>query len=808
MTFILQQLKRRFDQTFNQAQANEDFEERSPNKTARSDEDQQRTELTPAYQQGNVINNLPRNIQIKTDPNELALGPTSLPQPKSEDVGTTIPQRNSHAQEQKGEIMEETKALDGLAEEKPHPGNKNNPIVSANCHANQQANTAPVKSDSLEHSSEFPPDSNRTDSNSLKNGISHIPNDGHLTDMLKDWENDFDEIFPNISDANPTTSSESVPPNSNTKSVAPATKTKERKESKNNNNNNVNSHPLSHSNPFPMASGIQQQNNLGSAPPYPNTVASGQMRGQAPAPMGIGPQIRRYLVDHIQGRGKQQMGPGSFGNMGGMPIRDSVVTNSQTKNPETIAKVQEHLMIKKQMQQRQMQMVRHQMQQQQLQQPYQQQTYQQQLIQMAQAAQQQQQPQPPSPMLQAMSPHIQQQAFMQQNMTSPVPSPMNSTTHMPRNPFQFPHDYNAYMNQQKQMQAFEGMGNMQSPQENDSQMGMNFFPGPKQEPSPYPVRQAMPSQSNMHPSGMQPNAIRGMFQRDRGFPADGMPHGQMMQGHLGPPQNFQPQVPKPPPPQYMQNNFSPPASSLERQQLQRSMSNARNRLSHFSHPDEMQTANPQSNPVVKSPGSLPMYQGQGGDNSMFTPMGGNMPSIGNATPQRNNHLTLSQQLSDNSFNNYGQNYGPPNMNIASPMSSANSSLSPSNWAEEGQMQKQHLQQMRMNMNPEYRQPISKGPSINLSSSRQMSMEQNRRMPAPFSPPVEKISTDGAQLPGSTVPAQPQKAPRVSASNSFKMQQTSAQDNMRLSQVPNESDDLESLLSDPPENFDLVKNLLG
>ncbi len=739
-------------------------------------------------------------MQVKSDPNELALGQSLAKQKQAEEIsGPAISQRNSHAQEQEGELMDGSTGINTIAEEQPHPGNNNSPVTSSNSHANQKASTASVKSDSNvldQDGSEFPPGEDRSNNNNfLKNGITHISNDGNLTDMLKDWENDFDEIFPNISDASPTATSETLS-SGNVKSSTASAKARERKETKNS-NNSMNSHPLSHSNAFPITTGLQQQANLGNAPPYPNSVAGGQMTPQVAPPMGIGPQIRRYLVNHIQGRGRQQMGPGSFPNMGGMPVRDNLIANPQTKNPETIAKVQEHLLIKKQqMQQRQMQqMVRQQMQQQ-MQQPYQQQTYQQQLIQMAQAAQQQQQQASPSPMMQSLSPHMQQQAFMQQNMNSPVPSPMSTTPHMNRNPFQFPHDYNAYMNQQKQMPAFDGMGNLQPPHDAESQMPMNFFP--KQEPSPFSVRQQMPSQNNMH--AMQPSPMRGMFPRDRMFQTDGMPPGQMMQGHLGPQQNFQSQVPKPPPPQYQQNNFSPPVVSLERQQLQRSMSTGRNRLSHFSHPEEMQNMTMQNNQTMKSPGSLPMYQAP--ENNMFSPMTGNIPPMGSMVQQRS--TPSSVQLPDSSFANY-QNYGPPNMNVGNPMSSNNTPLSPTNWADEGQMQKQHnMQQLRSSMNPDYRLP--KGPSVNMVH-RQQSMEQSRQMPVPFSPPVDKNSSDVSQLSSSTmVQSQQQKLPRTSLGSTFKQQP--APEKTRPSQITNDSDDLESLLSDPPENFDLVKNLLG
>eukprot|EP00794_Sanderia_malayensis_P007095 gene7095-7898_t len=829
-TLILQQLKRRFDETFNQAQTNEEFEDRSPNKTARSDEEQ-RPDLASNYQQNNVINNMPkRTIQVKTNPNELPLGSSlgASKQKQSDDIsGGPASQRNSHLQEKEAELTDGSTRKDSIAEEPPHPGRNNSPNVSSNCHAKQKTSTmSSVKADSnvLDQSNkDFTAGENMSNNNNLlKNGISHISNDGNLTDMLKDWENDFD-IFPNISEnTSPTTTNESLTDNTS-KTTTVTTKARERKDAKNsNNNNNLNSHPLSHSGTFPISSGLQQQNSLGNAPPYPNNVAGGQMTPQVASPMGIGPQIRRYLVNHIQGRGRQQMGPGSFPNMAGMPVRDSMIAAPQAKNPETIAKVQEHLLIKKQMQQQQMQQMARQQMQHSMQQPYQHQTYHQQLMQMAQAAQQQQQQQrqqqpSPSPIMQSMSSHMQQQAaFMQQNMTSPVPSPMSSTPHMNRNPFQFPQDYNAYMNQQKQMPGFDGMGSMQPMRDNENQMPMGFFP--KQEPSQFPIRQQMPpSQNNMLHAGMQPNAIRGMFPRDRMFQGEGMPPGQMMQSPLGPPQNFQSQVPKPPPPQYPQNNFSPPVASLERQQLQRSMSNSRNRLSHFSHPEELQNMNMQSSPALKSPGNLPMYQSP--DNNMFSPMANNVPSMGSMVQQQQHNTPSSvPPPPDNNFSSY-QNFGPPNMNVANAMSSATAtSLNPTNWPDEGQMPKQpNIQQLRSNMNPDYRVPPSKGPpSVNLMN-RQMSLDQARRINGPFSPgQMDTTSPDITQLPVNSMTQSQQqqqqqpKLSRASLPSNFKQQpqQAAQETSLRLSQMPNESDDLESLLSDPPENFDLVKNLLG
>ena len=628
----------------------------------------------------------------------------------------------------------------------------------------------------------------------LQNGVSHVNNEGNLTDIiLKDLENDFEDMLQNISDNNSSVSQ--TPTNNSVKATISQPKSKEKKESKSLNNNMMNN-SIARSSEFPTS--VPNMATLVNTPPYPNGIGNLQMRPHGPSPMGIGPQIRRHLVDHIQGRGRQQVGPAPYGPMNSMPVREPLVTGTQTKNPETMAKVQEHVLFKKQMQQRHMEIMRQQVQQQ-MPQPYQQPTYQQQLMQMAQAAQHQQQhsPSPMSPMMQSMSPHLQQQAFIQQNISSPVPSPISTTPVLNRNPFQFPHDYNAYMNQQKQMQAYDGMGNMQSQHDGTTQLPVNYYQGPQQEPSPYPGRQPIPNQSNMHAPNMQSAAMRAMLTRDRMISPDAMPQGKMLQGTIvGPPGSFPSQAPKQPPPQYTQTNFSPPSIPMERPQLQRSMSHPRNRLSHFSHPDDIQSFGAQSSVSMKSPGSLPMYPNM--ENNMY-PMGAVASSIANGGQPNTNPVPT--RMSEGNFSNF-QSYGPPNMNLTTALNSR-TTMSPTNWAHESHLQKQQtLQHMRMNMNSEYRMPLSKGPTVNLSS-RPSTVGQTRRTPAQFGVPVEKQSSDIVNMaPNSMMSSQ--RGPKIPQGASMKQEPVIPNTS---SQANNPSDDLESILSDPPENFDLVK-LLG
>lgn len=754
----------------------------------------------PSYQQGNnILNNLPRAMQVKADPNDLPLG-QGIPQqkPAEDNAGPVNPQL---VQEQPGEILDSAPGMDSLSKDQPHSSNDNAQIVTSISQLAQKANTVTATSSS---DSTGLGDKNTKRSNNseiLQNGVSHTSNDRDLNDIiLKDWDNDFEDMLKNISDNTPSTATEPTSSN-NSKTTSSQPKTREKKETKNLNNGML-SPPMSRVNEFPVNSNLPQVSSLGNAPPYHNSVGGIQMRPQVPSPMSLGPQIRRHLVDHIQGRGRQQIGPSPYAAMGGIPMRESLVTGSQTKNPETMAKVQEHLLLKKQMQQRQMEIVRQQQMQQQMQQPYQQQTYQQQLIQMAQAAQQQQQqpsPSPMSPMMQSLSPHMQQQAFMQQNMNSPVPSPMSATPHLSRNPFQFPHDYNAYISQQKQMQGFEAMGSMPSSHEGNAQIPMNYYQGQQQEPH-FTMRQQIASQGVMRPTVMQSAVtMRAMLARERMLPSEAMSSGQMMPGPLGPPGSFQPQPPKAPPPQYSQNNFSPPSIPLERPQLQRSLSHPRNRLSHFSHPDDMQSVNGQTNVSLKSPGSLPMYPS--GDNGMY-PVGGTASTITNGGQQNTNQS--AGRMSDNSFSNF-QSYGPPNMNLTNAMNSR-TTMSPKTWAHESQLQKQQtLQQIRMNMNPDYRVPTPKGPTVNLSS-RPSNVGQNRRTPAQFSSPMEKMHTEIPSMSSdSGMPMQ--QVPTTALANSLK-QEPMMSETLRPPQTNDPSDDLESILSDPPENFDLVKNLLG
>lgn len=736
------------------------------------------------------MNNIQRNIPVKTDQKDPNLGQT-LPQKSSieENVGQIITSLGSDTTR---ELFDTPTTV---TKEPPIAVSEVSKAVTSN--AMQTPSVAETKTESNVHpEKDLKSNVREKQGEILQNGISHMNNDGNLTDIiLKDLENDFEDMLQNISESN-TTAVPAAPTMSTVKTTNSQTKAKEKKESKNLNNTMLNT-SIARANE--LHTSATNMASLGNAPPYPNGVGNMQMRPQVPSPMGLGPQIRRHLVDHIQGRGRQQVGPAPYGAMNSMPVREALVTATQTKNPETMAKVQEHLLFKKQMQQRQMEMMRQQMQQQ-MQQPYQQTTYQQQLMQMAQAAQQQQHsPSPMSPMMQSLTPHMQQQAFMQQNMSSPVPSPMSTTPVLNRNPFQFPHDYNAYMNQQKQMQAFEGMGNIQSQHEGASQMPINYYQGPQQEPTPFPVRQPMPNQGNMHASSMQAAAMRAMMSRERMMSPDSMPQGQMMQGPVvGPSGSFQSQAPKQPPPQYTQNNFSPPSIPLERPQLQRSLSHPRNRLSHFSHPEEMQSFNaPQSSVPMKSPGTLPMYPNM--DNNMYS-MGATSSSIANGVQQQNAN-PVPTRMTESGFSNF-QSYGPPNMSLTSPMNSR-TTMSPTSWAHESQLQKQQsLQHMRMNMNSEYRAPQSKGPTVNLNS-RSNTVGQSRRNAARFSSPVEKHPSDVSSMAPNSMMS-PQQGPKMPLGTSLKqepiVQETSSQSH-------NPSDDLESILSDPPENFDLVK-LLG
>ena len=722
------------------------------------------------------------------DPNAV----TGLPQNKPIQVMNITSLGNETA----GEILDASTAVT-----KELPSSSSEAIKPASSNVNQTVNTTVLQDTKKESTtrtdkeSEFGKSTVRDKKGEvMQNGVTHVNSEGNLTDIiLKDLENGFEDMLQNISD-NSSSSVSQTPTSSTVKTTNSQPKSKEKKESKNLNNNNMMNPSMTRGNEFPTS--VPNMANLGSAPPYPNGVGNMQLRPQVPSPMGIGPQIRRHLVDHIQGRGRQQVGPAPYAAMNSMPVREPLVAGTQTKNPETMAKVQEHLLFKKQMQQRQMEMMRQQMQQQ-MPQPYQQPTYQQQLMQMAQAAQQQQQhsPSPMSPMMQSLSPHLQQQAFMQQNMNSPVPSPMSTTPVLNRNPFQFPHDYNAYMNQQKQMQAYDGMGNMPSQHDGTTQMPMNYYQGPQQDP--FPGRQPMPNQSNMHAPTMQSAAMRAMLTRERMMSPDSMPQGQILQGPVvGPPGSFPSQPPKQPPPQYTQNNFSPPNIPLERPQLQRSLSHPRNRLSHFSHPDEMQSYNAQPSVSMKSPGTLPMYPNM--DNNMYT-MGATASSIANGGQPNTN--AIPTRMTESSFSNF-QSYGPPNMSLTTAMNSR-TTMSPTNWAHENQLQKQQtLQHMRMNMNSEYRMPLSKGPTVNLNS-RPNNVGQSRRTPAQFTSPIEKQSSDVPNMAPNQMMS-PQQGPKVSLGTTLK-QEPIVPDSS--SQPSNPSDDLESILSDPPENFDLVK-LLG
>eukprot|EP00795_Rhopilema_esculentum_P000842 gene842-10586_t len=794
-TLILQQLKRRFDETFNQAQEGEDFEDRGPTKTSRAEEDQ-RNELAQ-YQQGNVMNSLPRTMQLKNDQNDLTLVQNAAKKNSAEENVSSIP---NHNKESGGDVLDGSKGNENLGNDNSNSMSDSSKIVSSNCHITAKAGvtvSSVSKTEPNVVNANVGSASREKGNNILQNGVSHIANDGNLTDMfLKGLENDFEDMLQNISDTASSAITQTTT-SSTIKTASGQAKTREKKENKNV-NNNVITNSMSHVNDFPPNTNVPHVNNLGNAPPYPNSVGGMQMRPQAPTPMGLRPQTLRHLVDHIQGRGRQQVGPGPYRPMTGVPVRENLVTGTQTKNPETMAKVQEHLLFKKQMQQRQMEMEMRQQMQQQMQQSYQQPTYQQQLMQMAQAAQQQQQqhsPSPMSPMIQSMSPHMQQQAFMQQNMNSPVPSPMSTTPLMNRNPFQFPQDYSTYMNQQKQMQGFDGMNNMQSQHDGGVQMPMSYYQTPQQEPAHYQMRQPVPNQGTLRPAGMQSAAIRAMMTRERMLSPDSMPPGQMMQGQVGPPGSFQPQVPKPPPPQYTQNNFSPPNIPLERPQLQRSMSHPRNRLSHFSHPDEVQSGNAPTSAPLKSPGTLPMYPNV---DNMYQ-MGQTGTTMTNGGQQNSN--SVAARMSENNFSNF-QNYGPPNMSLANAMSSR-TRMSPNNWTPDSQLQKQQtLHQMHMNMSSEYRMAMPKGPSVNLTSRANM-LGQTRRTPAHYNSGIEKhpdvpnlapnsmmSSQQGLKLPGGSLKQEPP-----------------ATDIPQVTQGNNPSDDLESILSDPPENFDLVK-LLG
>ena len=506
-------------------QDTEDYDERAPSKTSRS-EDESHTDL-PQYQQGGLMNSMPRNMHVKCEQKDTGVVSGLLQKkPADEKSGQVV---TSIGNEASKEMLDAATTAT-----KDFPASIAEGAKSAPANVNQSANTTVMsapKTESVTYSEKgqdfVKPSIRDKPSEVLQNGVSHANNEGNLTDIiLKDLENDFEDMLQNISDNNSSVSQ--TPTNTSVKTTNSQSKSKEKKESKTLNNNVMNA-AISRGNEFPTSA--PNMASLGNTPPYPNGIANMQMRPQGPSPMGIGPQIRRHLVDHIQGRGRQQVGPAPYGAINNMPIRETLVAGTQTKNPETMAKVQEHVLFKKQMQQRQMEIIRHQMQQQ-MQQPYQQPTYQQQLIQMAQAAQHQQQhsPSPISPMMQSMSPHLQQQAFIQQNISSPVPSPISTTPVLNRNPFQFPHDYNAYMSQQKQMQGYDGMGNMQSQHDATTQLPMNYYQGPQQEPSPFPGRQPMPNQSSMHASSMQSATIRTILTREQMMSPDSIQQGKMMQG--------------------------------------------------------------------------------------------------------------------------------------------------------------------------------------------------------------------------------------------------------------------------------------
>jgi len=784
---ILQQLKRRFDETFNQVQENEDYDDRGPSKTSRSD-DEPPSDLSQ-YQQSNLLNNISRNMQVKCEQKDTnALSGILQKKPNDESVGHGIA---SLGNETSGEMLDAS-----TTPTKDLPSSTIEATKTVTATVNQSSDTSVIpdaKTDSTtqsEKESDFKSSMQDQSNEVLQNGVSHATNEGNLADIiLKDLENDFEDMLQNISDNN------SSLPQTNTHSSAKTTtsqpKSKEKKENKNF-NSTMNSTSTARGSEFPTS--IPNMPNRRNTPPYPNGMGSMQIRTQGPSPLGIGPQIRRHLVDHIQGRGRQQSGPAPYGAVNNMPVREPLISGTQTKNPETMAKVQEHVLFKKQLQQRQMELMRQQLQQQ-MQQPYQQPTYQQQLMQIAQAAQHQQQhsPSPISPMMQSMSPHLQQQAFIQQNMSSPVPSPISTTPVLNRNPFQFPHDYNAYMSQQKQMQTYDGITNIQPQHDGATQIPMNYYQGPQQEPSPFPGRQAMPSQSSMPAPSMQSAAMRAMLTRDRIISPDTMPQGQMISGPVaGPSGSFPSHAPKQPPPQYSQNNFSPPSIPMERPQLQRSMSHPRNRLSHFSHPDGIQSYGVQSSVSMKSPGSLSMYPNM--ESSMY-PIGAVASSIANGGQSSTNPSPA--RMSEGNFSNF-QSYGPPNMNLTTALNSR-TTISPTNWTQENHLQKQQtLQQMRMTMNSDYRMPMPKGPTVNLNS-RSSTVGQVRKTPAQ----LEKQSSDITSMTPNSMMS-PQRGPKILQGTSLK-KETIMSDTP--SQANNPSDDLESILSDPPENFDLVK-LLG
>ena len=295
-------------------------------KTSRS-EDESHNEL-PQYQQGNMINNIPRNMQVKCeqkDPN--VVSGLLQKKPADEKVGQIMSNLGNEAS---GEILDSSTTVN---KDLPSSVSEATKTVTVN----QSSNTT-IKSDAKpepmthpEKESDFvKPNIRDKPGEVLQNGVSHVNNEGNLTDIiLKDLENDFEDMLQNISDNNSSVSQ--TPTNNSVKATISQPKSKEKKESKSLNNNMMNN-SIARSSEFPTS--VPNMATLVNTPPYPNGIGNLQMRPHGPSPMGIGPQIRRHLVDHIQGRGRQQVGPAPYGPMNSMPVREPLVTGTQTKNPE------------------------------------------------------------------------------------------------------------------------------------------------------------------------------------------------------------------------------------------------------------------------------------------------------------------------------------------------------------------------------------------------------------------------------------------------------------------------------------------
>ena len=777
-------MKRRFDQTFNQTvHDSEDLEETLGNKTARTDD--HRNDLVTQFQPTNVMNTM--NV-TKTDPGTIedSIHQKNISTKVEQGAAISQHEQASHILQVTGDSIDGTIGMDEPAEEQAL---NNNPIVSSSAHSNPKGSTdtSTSKMSTANHDSDST--SRSTKESSVVNGL---VDDNLPLDIIKDWDA-FEDVFRHISEESNSSSSaannhnnvrtaQSRPENSKPKEQ-PTAKPRERREhvkSSGSSSSSLGSPSAAHTFQSNTAANTGSVRVTSSSPYQTNFVGTAQMRSQmqVPAPMMPGQaNLRSYLAQHLHQN--KQLGNHYAGHTSlpgpEMPQRTRA----------HLAQLQEHvrrrqLQQQQQMQRRQhMEMVRQQISQQ-MQQPYQQE-----LMRMAQAAQHQQRlaaPQTMSPI----SPHL-QQSFPQQPLPSPMSSPMPHTPQInsSQNPFQFPNDFNSYMNH-KQIQGFDGMGNIQAPPDGNSQMPANFYSLQQQDHSPFsPGKPLTPN--SPHPSNPQGPSFRAILARERMRASNMMPPPQPMQNPMQGPQGTFDGPGTRPPPQYAASNFQPVSTPLDSQQIQNSLSVGQrntNRLSHFNatHPDELS---------MKASGGLSMY---GGGDNLYSPLNGPNPSVSTIP---------SGQLTDNLSTN-ASSYPPPNMNANNIVNMARTSnISPSgSWGNDLQMSKQQVLQQRLNnLQPDFG-PVSKGPSLNAHVRQNINHE--RPLPTPYSSQGQSIP-NMTQMSNSSIPT----SYRTSLSKQtlgIPKTEMPMPDTLGMPQRSNDSEDIESLLSNPPENFDLVQML--